>query len=251
VNVVEEMAIASGSPMPTIYLIDCDSINAFAAGQSPETAVIGVTRGSLRKLDRDELQGVIAHEFSHIRHQDTRINARAVIAIAGLMAIGTVGKILVFFIGPGLMVVGGAVAGASSSSSRRSRGRNSDGGGALGALLLGLLAGLVIIAIGLVFWAIGSSGVLYGRIIQAAISRGREFLADATAVDYTRNPDGIADALRKIRDSRNAGIPSWAASGLNHFLFTSGVGTILDSHPSIRERIRRLVAMGASPHPGD
>ncbi len=220
-DIVEEMSIASGVPVPPVYLMETGSINAFAAGPDPSRSVIGVTRGCIHLLSRDELQGVIAHEYSHIFHGDTRINARTTAVIAGIMAVGVIGYICFRYIGPSLA---------------RSRGGKNNPGPAIGA---GLIVG------GLLIWAIGSIGMLFGRMIQAAISRQREFLADASAVQYTRNPDGIGGALAKIRDHYSARVASPAASELNHFFFCSSLDTLLATHPPIDERIKRIVAMGA------
>jgi len=220
-NIVEEMSIASGVPVPPVYLMEDRSVNAFAAGPDPSRSVIGVTRGCMELLSRDELQGVVAHEYSHIFHGDTRINARTTAVIAGIMAVGLLGYVLFRFIGPTLARSGG--------------GRNNPGPA----------IGLGLIVLGLAVWGIGSLGMLFGRLIQAAISRQREFLADAAAVQYTRNPDGIAGALAKIRDHYSARIESPAASELNHFFFATSLNTMFATHPPIDERIRRIVAMGA------
>lgn len=221
-NIVEEMSIASGVPVPPVYVMEDKSINAFAAGPDPSRSVIGVTRGLMDNLSRDEIQGVVAHEYSHIFHGDTRINARTTAVIAGIMAVGALGYVMFRYIGPTL---------ARSSG----RGKNNPGP-AIGA---------GIIVLGLVVWGIGSLGMLFGRLIQAAISRQREFLADAAAVQYTRNPDGIAGALAKIRDHYSARIESPAASELNHFLFATSLNTLFATHPPLDERIKRLAAMGA------
>ncbi len=222
-NLVEEMSIASGVPVPPVYVMDDHSVNAFAAGPDPSRSVIGVTRGCMELLSRDELQGVIAHEYSHIFHGDTRINARTTAVIAGIMAVGMIGYIMFRFIGPTI---------ARSSG----RGKNNPGPA----------IGFGIILAGLAIWAIGSIGMIFGRLIQAAISRQREFLADASAVQYTRNPDGIAGALAKIRDHvATSRIESPAASELNHFFFCSSLNTMFASHPPLDERIKRIVGMGA------
>lgn len=220
-NIVEEMSIASGVPIPPVYVMQDNSINAFAAGPDPSRSVIGVTRGLMQHLDRDEIQGVIAHEYSHIFHGDTRINARTTAIIAGIMAVGVLGYVMFRYIGPALA---------------RSGGGKNNPGPAVGAVLC---------ILGLVVWAIGSLGMLFGRLIQAAISRQREFLADAAAVQYTRNPDGIAGALAKIRDHYSARIAQPAASELNHFFFCTSLNTLFATHPPIDERIKRLAAMGA------
>ncbi len=223
-NIVEEMSIASGVPVPPVYVMEDRSINAFAAGPDPSRSVIGVTRGCMELLSRDEMQGVIAHEYSHIFHGDTRINARTTAVIAGIMAVGVIGYIMFRFVGP-------SIARATAGG----RGKNNPGPA----------LGLAIIIAGLLVWAIGSIGMLFGRLIQAAISRQREFLADASAVQYTRNPDGIAGALAKIRDHYSARIESPAASELNHFFFCTSLNTLFATHPPIDERIKRIVAMGA------
>ena len=224
-NLVEEMSIASGVPVPPVYVMEDKSVNAFAAGPDPSRSVIGVTRGCMELLSRDELQGVIAHEYSHIFHGDTRINARTTAVIAGIMAVGVIGYIMFRFVGPTI-----------ARSTSGGRGKNNPGPA----------LGLAIIVAGLAVWAIGSLGMLFGRLIQAAISRQREFLADAAAVQYTRNPDGIAGALAKIRDHYSARIESPAASELNHFFFCTSLNTLFATHPPIDERIRRIVAMGAA-----
>lgn len=217
VNVVEEMAIASGCPVPPVYLIDDPSINAFAAGFSIDSAVIGVTTGCVTQLSRDELQGVMAHEFSHIIHGDMRLNIRITGLIFGIMVIGFIGWICFRFIGPILL---------------HSRGGEKNPGPAIGIALM--LAGLILMAI-------GSIGTLVSRLIQAAVSRQREFLADAAAVDYTRNPAGIAGALRKI-----GGIPSQnrmnqaAASEFEHFFFTPALATAFATHPPLPLRIAKI-----------
>jgi len=206
-NVVEEMAIASGMPVPPVYVIEDGTINAFAAGNSPKDAVIGITRGCMQRLTRDELQGVVAHEFSHIFHQDTRLNMRLVGWLGGLMALSLVGQ-------------------AMLRSMRFVRSRKNDGTA-------------VILLAGLVFFVLGIVGYFFGRIIQAAVSRQREFLADASAVQYTRNPDGIASALEKIAAVGSA-MHAPAAPEFSHFFFASGLDSVFATHPPLAERIRRI-----------
>ncbi|MCL4156987.1 UNVERIFIED_CONTAM: hypothetical protein GTU68_015196, partial [Idotea baltica] len=167
------MAIASGMPVPQVYLMDEEeSINAFAAGTEPSNAVIGVTRGCVQRLTREELEGVIAHEFSHILNGDMRLNMRLIGIVFGLLVISIIGRGMVEML-------------KYQSLGRR---RSKEGGGAILALFL----------IGLGLLVIGSLGVFFGRLIQAGISRQREFLADASAVQFTRNPGGISSALKKI-----------------------------------------------------
>jgi len=212
-NVVEEMAIASGVPVPEIYVLENESgINAFAAGWSPADAAVAVTRGCLQQLDRDELQGVIAHEFSHVFHGDMRLNIRLIGVLFGIVCIATIGRILLRTMG-------------------RSRGDKK--GGAAAIALFGV--GLVLI---------GWLGVLFARLIQAAISRQREFLADASAVQYTRNPHGIGMALAKI-GGVSGKLQSPHAEEASHLLFADGVsrllGGIFATHPPLRQRIERVL----------
>ena len=213
-NVVEEMAIASGMPIPPVFILDEDCINAFAAGKTPQDAVIGVSRGALESLTRDELQGVMAHEFSHIFHGDMRINMRAIAAIFGLMAIGYVGYFIL------------------RSTMFGPRTRKADGKA---------VAGIAIFGIGLI--VIGCIGTFFGRLMQAAISRQREFLADASAVQYTRNPAGIGGALRKISAQASGIMHHAEASQFNHMLFSQGINTLFASHPPLAERIKRIEAI--------
>ncbi|MEX0660736.1 MAG: M48 family metallopeptidase [Balneolaceae bacterium] len=220
-NVVEEMSIASGLPVPDIYILDNEpSINAFAAGYGPRDAAVGVTRGTLDQLNRDELQGVIAHEFSHIFNGDMRINIRLIGILNGILLLHLMGMILMrssFFAGRG----------------RSSR--NGKDGGAFAILALGL--SLIII---------GYIGMIFGRMIQAAVSRQREYLADAAAVQYTRNPDGLAGALRKIASKAGSGseLEDGHAMELSHLFFAnsykSAMSSLLASHPPIEKRIMAI-----------
>ena len=192
-NVVEEMAIASGTPTPPVYLMDReDGINAFAAGFSPTDAVIGVTKGTATQLDRDELQGVIAHEFSHILNGDMRLNIRLMGLLHGILIIGMLGYFLLrlsFYTGGG----------------RRSR----SGKEAIPIMAIG--AGLAVI---------GFAGTFFGNLIKAAVSRQREFLADASAVQFTRQPDGLAGALKKIGGfSAGSSIENPNAPEASHMFF--------------------------------
>ena len=209
-NVVEEMAIASGVRVPPVYIMEDATINAFAAGNSEKDAVIGVTRGCIHELSRDELQGVMAHEFSHVFHRDMRLNMRLVGWLGGIFAVSMIGRIML----------------NSMRFSRPSRGKN-DGR----ALVLALGVGLFII---------GIVGYFFGRIIQAAVSRQREFLADASAVQYTRNPDGIAGALEKIARGAGSRLEAPAAAEFSHFLFASGIASLFSTHPPLEERIKRI-----------
>jgi Zn-dependent protease with chaperone function len=218
INVVEEMAIASGIPAPETWILDGEEgINAFAAGTDPANAVIGITRGCLERLSRDELQGVVAHEFSHILNGDMKLNMRLTGWIFGLVMIAMLGRILLH-----------ALRHVRISSSRDSK-----GGGVI----------ILIAAAGAAVWLIGSIGTLFARLMQAAISRQREYLADASAVQFTRNPSGIADALKKIGGfSKHGTIQSSGASEARHLFFASSDFLRLGfaTHPPLEKRIRAL-----------
>jgi Zn-dependent protease with chaperone function len=213
-NLVEEMALASGTPVPSVFVLDREEgINAFAAGYSIHDAAVVVTRGCLERLERDELQGVIAHEFSHILNGDMRLNIRLVGLLHGLLLITIVGR------------------GILRGTAHTSRGR--DRGGAQAALL-----GLVLLVVGYV-------GIFFGKLIKAAISREREYLADAAAVQFTRNRHGIAGALRKIAMIYPGGVlEDHHAEELSHVFFASGLREgwtdIFRTHPPIDTRIRRV-----------
>jgi Zn-dependent protease with chaperone function len=202
-NVVEEMSIASGVPVPQVYVMDSEAgINAFAAGHSASDAAISVTRGCMKMLSRNELQGVIGHEFSHILNGDMRVNLRLMGLVFGILCLTVIGRILI-----------------------RTTGRKNP---------LPLL-GLALIIIG---WA----GVFFGRLIQAAVSRQREVLADASAVQFTRNPSGLAGALKKIGGlTYGSRINSPHAEEASHLFFANGLGdSLFATHPPLVERIRAL-----------
>ena len=219
-NVVEEMAIASGVPVPPVYVLDQeDGINAFAAGFSTSDAVITVTRGTLSYLNRDELQGVVAHEFSHVFNGDMRLNLKLIGTLFGIQLIALIGYWT-------LRIVG--------RSSGGSRSRSKKGGGA-GAIVL----------LGVALLIIGYVGVFFARLIQAAVSRQREFLADASAVQFTRNPDGIAGALKKIGGLvEGSRVTAPQAEAASHLFFANGLAPRLTSlfatHPPLVERIRLI-----------
>lgn len=221
-NVVEEMAIAAGLPVPEVYILENEpGINAFAAGLQTSNAAVAVTRGALERLTRDELQGVVAHEFSHILNGDMRLNARLMGYVFGLVAVSMVGRIL---------LRGGASAGGRTRVGGRRGGSNS-GAGAL-------------LAAGLAMLILGSLGVLAGRILQAAVSRRREVLADASAVQFTRNPAGLANALKRIAASPLASaVRAVRREEIGHMLFASGrrsLAGLMATHPPIEQRIRAL-----------
>ncbi|MFG0275418.1 MAG: M48 family metalloprotease [Phycisphaerales bacterium] len=226
-NVVEEMAIASGVPTPPVYILDDERvINAFAAGYAPSDAVVGLTRGCVERLSRDELQGVVAHEFSHILNGDMRRNIRLIGLLHGVLALGLVGAVLLRSMRYGLYAGG----------RRRSSSRSGDGGAAIV---------IAILAIGLTLYILGSVGSFFGGLIKSAVSRQREFLADASAVQFTRNPAGIAGALKRIGGmSRHGRLTTPNAQLASHMYFAEGVGFHLTSlfatHPPLDKRIRRI-----------
>jgi Zn-dependent protease with chaperone function len=206
-NVVEEIAIASGVPMPEVYVLeDESSINAFAAGYTPADAAVTVTRGCLDHLDREELQGVIAHEFSHVLNGDMRLNIRLMGVLFGILVIGIIGRKMVEW-----------------------SGRDRDSGWQ--------------VVVGIAILIVGSIGLLFGRLIKAGISRQREFLADASAVQFTRQTRGIGGALKKI-----GGLPvgskldSKETEEVAHMLFGDGVGysSMFATHPPLLSRIQAI-----------
>lgn len=223
-NIVEEMALASGVACPRVYVLDQeDTINAFAAGYHQNEAVVAVTRGTITRLTRDELQGVIGHEFSHILNGDMRLNIKLIGVLFGIQMIAGFGELLMEI-------------GARSGSSR---GRDEKGASAQ----------LMLIVIGALLYAVGYIGIFFGRLIKSAVSRQREFLADASAVQFTRNADGIGGALRKIgglgrgKDSGSRIANSHAEQFSHLFLaaarpkFLSG---LFATHPPLEERLRRI-----------
>lgn len=219
-NVVEEMALAAGTPVPPVYILEKEvGINAFAAGTSPQNAVIGITRGAVETMRRDELQGVIAHEFSHILNGDMRMNIRLMGWLHGILVIAMIGYLVLR-----------TMSYTSSSSSRSSNNKKGEGGLAL-AFLVG---GLALVVIGYV-------GVFFAQLIKAAVSRQREYLADASAVQFTRNPQGITNALKKIggwKDHSKLSAPQ--AEESSHMFFGSAVSHIFATHPPLAQRIQRI-----------
>ncbi len=210
-NVVEEIAIASGVPMPKLYVLEHEAaINAFAAGYAPSDAVIAVTRGALDRLNRDELQGVIAHEFSHILNGDMRLNIRLVGVLFGILMLGLIGRKIL------------------------EHGRFGGRDKGAGAVLVAALAAM----------AIGYIGLFFGRMIKAGVSRSREVLADASAVQFTRQTAGLAGALKKIGGVGEGAKLERAsdAEEVSHMLFGDGVGLggIFATHPPLLQRIQAL-----------
>lgn len=215
-NIVEEIALASGIPSPPVYLLDNErGINAFAAGLSYEDAVIGVTRGALERLNREQLQGVIAHEFSHILNGDMLLNMKLLAVLHGILMINEAGRTIM------------------RHSSRRSysRSRRDVNGG--------------FFVFGLCLFVIGWLGQFFGDLIKSAVSRQREFLADASAVQFTRNPDGIGSALQVIGGySAKSVIQHSASHEVGHLFFSSAYTNFLSlfaTHPPLEDRIRRVL----------
>ncbi|HEX2099499.1 MAG TPA: M48 family metallopeptidase [Candidatus Synoicihabitans sp.] len=222
-NVVEEMAIASGTPSPAVYVLEQEkAINAFAAGLTTSDAVVAVTRGTLDRLTRDELQGVVGHEFSHILNGDMRLNLKLTSVVYGILVIALMGRMLIHSLR--FAHVGGG-------------GRNRKGGG--GGLIIALVAG------GFAMMLIGYIGYFFGRMIQSAVSRQREYLADAAAVQFTRNPGGLAGALKKLGGLALGGrLASPRAAQFNHAFFAqnfgAGLAGLFSTHPPLPERIRAI-----------
>lgn len=209
-NVVEEIALASGIPVPEIYVLEQESgINAFAAGFTPADAAVAVTRGALEKLSRGELQGVIAHEFSHIFNGDMRLNIRLMGALFGILVLSLIGRRVLH------------------GSYYMGRSKNSNGGA------------IVLVAVAVML--VGYIGLFFGRWIKSAVSRQREYLADASAVQFTRDPDGIAGALKKIAVYSDASYLNVETEEVSHMLFGNGEQvSMFSTHPPLNKRIQRI-----------
>lgn len=216
-NVVEEMSLASGVPVPQVYVLEEEAINAFAAGYGTADAAVGVTRGCIERLTRDELQGVIGHEFSHILNGDMRLNIRLMGLLNGILFLALLGGVLMRL--------------ALTSRPRSSNDKNG------GSIVAALIAG------GLVLYIVGWIGVFFGKLIKAAVSRQREFLADASAVQYTRNPGGLAGALSKIA-SHSSRLEHPKAQEASHLFFGNGMAEawlgLFATHPPIQQRIAEI-----------
>lgn len=221
-NVIEEMSLASGLPVPAVWILDSEEgINAFAAGHTPSDAVVGVSRGCLRVLTREELQGVIAHEFSHILNGDMRLNLRLIGVVHGLLILAIVGRIVLRL-----------------AAEMRGGSRDSDNKGMDPRLAL-LLGGAALLAAGYL-------GVLFGNLIKAAISRQREYLADAAAVQFTRNPDGIGGALLKIGGyTYGSELKTPRADEASHMMFSNAMSSAMigamATHPPLEKRIKAVL----------
>lgn len=210
-NIVHEMAIASGQPIPPVYVIDSKEINAFAAGMKPQNAVVTVTRGALDLLDRDELQGVVAHEFGHIYNGDMKISMRLAAMVMGFVIILYLGIRLL----QGSLFFGG-------------RGNGKRGNNPIA------LAALILILAGAITW-------FAGAILRSMVSREREYLADACAVQFTRNPQGIANALRKIGKVEVHDMPKQGMA-YAHLYFSNRTlwASIFATHPPLEKRIAAI-----------
>lgn len=208
-NVVEEMAIAAGVPVPQVFVLEHEpAINAFAAGWSPADAAVAVTRGTLETLDRDELQGVIAHEFSHVFNGDMRLNIRLIGILFGILMLAVVGRRML-------------------ASMRFSSGRNRNAG----AVAIVALAVMIV----------GYIGLFFGRWVQAAVSRQREYLADASAVQFTRSPAGLAGALKKIGARASGARLKVNTDEVGHMLFAMDFsGKLFATHPPLEKRILKV-----------
>jgi heat shock protein HtpX len=223
-NVVEEMAIAAGVPTPKVYVIDDPAPNAFATGRDPQHAVVAITTGLRAKLTRDELQGVIAHEMAHVRNYDIRLMLLMAVLVGAVVMLADFLFQMLWWTSAG------------RSSSRRSDGKDDKGGGLIALVLIVAAVILAIVA------------PILAQIIQMAVSRQREYLADASAVELTRNPLGLAGALRKIADDPD--VLRTANRGTAHLYianpikkFEARASSVFASHPPIEDRIRRLEAL--------
>jgi heat shock protein HtpX len=220
-NVVNEMAIAAGVPMPKVYIIDDPSPNAFATGRDPQHSSVAVTTGLLQKMNREELQGVLGHEMSHVRNYDIRFTL-----IVGVM-IGSMALLAGFFLRYTFWFGGGR------------RGNNRDGGGGFAVVLL--LVGLVMAAV----------SYFFGALVQMAVSRQREYLADASSVELTRNPHGLESALAKLASDNE---PLHSVNGATQHLYIvnplkklGGGSNLFSTHPPIVDRINRLRQLTGDP----
>jgi len=215
-NIVEEIALATSLPIPPVYILEVEEINAFAAGTTPENAAITVTRGCMRLLNRDELQGVLAHEFGHIYNRDMTIGMRVAAMIMGFFIVTYIG----------LRLLEGA---AWSGGGRRYDDEDRRGGNPI------FIIALICLIAGSLTW-------FFGSILQAMVSRQREYLADASAVQYTRNPQGIANALKKIAASGVSDMPK-SGKAFAHLYFNeppSFWSRLFATHPPLEARIAAI-----------
>jgi len=213
-NIVDEMAIASSLPRPDVYIMPVKQINAFAAGTTPQNSVIAVTEGCLEQLSRDELQGVVAHEFGHIRNADMVLSLRLAAMVMGFF--------FILYIALQVVRVAGFTGGGRSRSDRKGGGNP-------------------VLLIALILFAAGALAWVFGSILKATVSREREYLADASSVQYTRNPDGIIGALRKIEGEENKDMPK-DGMAFSHMYFDNhaSLDSFFATHPSLEKRIAIL-----------
>lgn len=213
-NIVEEIAIASALPIPPVYLLDAKPINAFAAGLSPTTSAVTITTGALNTLSRDEIQGVIAHEFGHIYNGDMKISLRLAAMVMGFF--------FILYIGMRLLSI------ASNESRYRGRDDNGRSGNPVA------IAAVVLLLAGAFTW-------VFGSILKASVSREREYLADACAVQFTRNPEGIANALRKIMYEQETLMPERGIAYSHLYLDNhTGINSLFATHPPLTKRIEAI-----------
>jgi heat shock protein HtpX len=222
-NVVQEMALAAGTPMPKVYIIDDTAPNAFATGRDPQHASVAITTGLLQKLDREELQGVIGHELSHVRNYDIRF------ALLVAVLVGSIALMADFFLR--FTFWGGG---------RRGGGDRDKGGGGLAAIMFIIAIVLAVLA------------PIVARLVQLAVSRQREYLADASSVELTRNPRGLEQALAKISGDRE--VLEVANRATQHLYFTNPIkkfedrsSSMFSTHPNIVDRINRLRQLSGEP----
>lgn len=219
INIVEEMSIASGIPAPRVFVMRGEqAINAFVAGYRPTETVLVTTQGLLDQLNRDEIQGVIAHEFSHVFNADMVLNMRLLAGLAGIVAVGKVGEVLLH---------------GHLHTAGHGRGKNQISG-----VFWSMLLGLALMLLGYI-------GLFFGRLIKAAIARQRELLADASAVQFTRYPNGIANALIKIRNGGTTRLVNAHAEDMSHMCFGESLkfwrlGGLLATHPPVEKRLAAI-----------
>lgn len=220
-NIVEEISISSGLPMPDVYIIPADQINAFAAGTKADNAAVAITEGALNKLSRDEIQGVIAHEFGHIYNGDMKISLRLAAMVMGFF--------FIFYL---------ALRAIEFSGLYGDRRRDSDRNG----------NGNVVLIVAVAFFIAGALMWLFGAILKASVSRQREYLADACAVQFTRNPSGIANALRKIGGDYDQDMPKTGAAFSHLYLDDhAGLSSVFATHPPLKKRIEAIEARKYAP----
>ena len=245
-NVVEEMSIASGAEMPSVWVLDEDEgVNAFAAGRGEGDGAICVSSGALKFLVRDELQGVVAHEFGHVLNGDMRLNTHLAAMVEGLSGVAGLGRGMLW---PIRKLIAKSFGQDDDSDGqlrwggRRSGGGRSGGGGGVPGCGPVVLLILIYVVTGCALWLVGLAGIFFARLLQRAVSREREYLADAAAVQFTRNPEGLADALRFTRLLKGFRW-SWRgpiAANVCHMFFVEESWVEGGTHPSVASRVARI-----------